>query len=202
MNLWRCFLIAGHMSDRVAILILTSWISASILWIELGGFPYLYGWPFVVVRLGGFDQPPIWVWIADALAACGSLTATGRVATWCCRATTRGYQFRLSTLLGAATTIAVIAAVWRWSADHLGDVTISFARQRDDEIGPSAMLDLTAFMFHWPRWMRPMQLLVRFGAVAGLGCAIYVAGSLLRRLARNLSSHWQRNDTNAICNGQ
>lgn len=175
----RC---AGHVADCGAIVIVAIWITAAIFWAELGGIPHLYGWPLTVLRPEGYDQPSVWVWIVDALGAFAAITATWWMAVRCCRAINRGYQFRLSSLLGAVATIAVIAAIWRWSDDHLGDLFVSLDDQADDEIGTSAMVQLTAFMVWLPPLVRPFQLVVRLGVVAGLGCAVYLAGWLSLRL--------------------
>jgi hypothetical protein len=171
-------------STRVPIVALALWVTISVLWAELVGAPHLYGWPLLVLRPEDCSQPDAWVWIVDLIGACVLLAATWLVASWCFRTIARGFQFRLSTLLGVAATVAVIVAVWRWSADHLADVFIRFGDQDEDEMGTSAMLDLTGFLVWSPPWILPMRLVVRLGVVSGLGCAVYVAGCLFANAVR------------------
>src|SRR5215469_7223867 len=102
MSLYRRFIHTGRVADCVAIVLLALWITVSILWVELAGFPYLYGWPLLVLRPPGYDQPHAWVWVVDLLAACLSLGSTWVVAIRICRARMRGLQFRLATLLSVA----------------------------------------------------------------------------------------------------
>jgi hypothetical protein len=167
-------------------LLLAIWITNSVLVAELGGVPHLYGWPLLVLRPEGFDQPRAWVWAVDFLGACVLLGSTWAVGIRICRAQARGMRFRLATLLGVVAATAAVAAVWRWSADHLLFEVAQFGDQGDDLLGTSAVLDLTAFMAYLPHWARPAQVIVRIGVLAGLGCTAYVVGRALVALAGGL----------------
>jgi len=182
---------------RGTIVALALWVTVSILWTELGGIPNVYGWPLHVVRMVGWNQPSAWVWGVDFASAIVSLAATWFLAMRAWIAVTKGLQFRLSTLLGVTTAFAVVAAVWRWSDDNFGDVVIPFdIRGEEGVVGTSAYLDLTAFMMWLP--ILRLHLGVRLCVASGLGCAIYVAGSLLTRFAARLASRGGRREKGSL----
>jgi hypothetical protein len=176
MSIYRRFIYAGRLADCAAIMVLSTWVTASILWAEISGFPYIYGWPWRVVRLVDGDQPDFLVWICDFVGACGLITATWFAAVRCCRARMTGFRFSLGTLLGVATSVAIVMAIWRWSADHLFEPKFG----GDGEFGTTiAALDMTAFMAYVPASIPLSQVvrwIVRIGLAAGLGCTIFVVG--------------------------
>lgn len=125
-----------------------------------------------------------WVWAVDLLGAFALLGATWAAATWSYRAQKQGVRFRLATLLGVVAVTAVVAAVWRWSEDHILLEVARFGDQGDElAIATAAVLDLTAQMVYLPQWAQPGQLVVRAGVLAGLGCMVYVIGRGFATLA-------------------
>lgn len=150
-----------------------------MLWFELAGIPHLYGWPLCVIRPKGCDQPPAWVWAVNLAFGITVLAAIWCLAATCLRVVSRGFQFRLATLFGIIAVAAIIAALYRATLDHLDALIVQSSENRFATV---VTVDLMGLWNWMPAWLQPVALLVRLGALFGLGCLIYLAGRFCWRL--------------------
>lgn len=56
------------------------WVTLCVISVELTSFPFVYGWPLLVIAFGGGLPPPAWAVFVDFLAACIAIGATVLVA--------------------------------------------------------------------------------------------------------------------------
>lgn len=177
---------AYHRVVRWAIVTMAVWVTLCVVCVELTSFPFVYGWPLLVIGFGGGLPPPEWAVFVDFLAACIAIGATVLVALRVHRVTSHRVQFRLSTLFRAITVCALTAAIWRAGDGFEGGFTVSdvdaqgriarlCAGPHREVFDTLVALDLTVRHPWLPDWFPPI-IFVRLGVLLGLACTIYIAG--------------------------